>query len=306
MSAHEPPRCQELCDPGAATSSCSARSSGCVAIDPNGSTPAGLCRVADPDPVGGSARPARVVVPDGYDGSPTPLLIALHGFGSGGTNFDRLFRLSRHARRSGFLLVVPDGTVNSTGRAFWNATPDCCDEERSGVDDSGYIAGLIAEMQTRYRVDERRVYVFGYSNGGFMAHRLACDHADIVTAIVNGAGSTFDDEADCHASRPVSVLGIHGTLDEITLGTSSPSALATIERWAARAGCDITMPSDDARRFDMDLAVAGPDTTARRYETGCAAGVTAEIWTIEGGMHAIQPSDDYTPRWMAWLMGQSR
>ena len=48
-----------------------------------------------------------------------------------------------------------------------------------------------------------------------MAHRMACDHADAIAAIVSIAGATFLNPDDCAPSEPVSVLQVHGTNDAV-------------------------------------------------------------------------------------------
>ena len=50
----------------------------------------------------------------------------------------------RHPRSRGFLYAYPDGTTNSAGKQFWNATELCCDFEGTGVDDVAYIAAVIS------------------------------------------------------------------------------------------------------------------------------------------------------------------
>ena len=47
------------------------------------------------------------------------------------------------------------------------------------MDDAGYILNLIDEARLRFNVAADRVYLFGHSNGGFMAHKMACEHADV-------------------------------------------------------------------------------------------------------------------------------
>ena len=59
------------------------------------------------------------------------------------------------------------------------------------MDDSAYLSALIDQIKGTYAVDARRVYLVGHSNGGYMAYRMACDHADQLTAIVSLAGSTW-------------------------------------------------------------------------------------------------------------------
>jgi polyhydroxybutyrate depolymerase len=254
-------------------------------------------------------------VPPVYDGtSALPLVVGLHSLSTDASYLDGQFRLSQAARTDGFFLVLPNGTRDTHDVRFWNATVACCDLDGSGVDDSTYLSGLIAEMKTRYMIDATKVYVLGYSNGGYMAYRLACDHADAITAVVSFAGATFDTEADCHASRPVSVLEVHGDMDfnvpylggaAAGTGFHVPGAQATVERWATRAGCDVTMAVDDPATFDVDTDVVGSETSARDYTAACMPGVDAALWTMHGSSHYFTPVDDLMTRVDAWMLPHS-
>src|SRR5262249_57996546 len=82
----------------------------------------------------------------------------------------------------GFLYAYPDGTVDALGLRFWNATDACCDTGNTMVDDSGYLSGLIVQIEARYTVDPKRVFVVGHSNGGVIGDRLACGHRRQVAA----------------------------------------------------------------------------------------------------------------------------
>ena len=53
-------------------------------------------------------------------------------------------------------------------------------DRRSAVDDSGYVRQIIMTIQGIYKIDPRRIYVTGHSNGGYMSHRMACDHSDLI------------------------------------------------------------------------------------------------------------------------------
>jgi polyhydroxybutyrate depolymerase len=242
-------------------------------------------------PLGGT-RPARVTLPAGYDNSrEVPLVIALHGFGGTDESVGRYFSLERNVDDRDFILVSPQGTTNAFGSTFWNATPACCDGFDTGIDDAGYIRGLIEEAFGRFNVDEGRVYVAGYSNGGFMSYRMACDSADYVTGIFVLAGGTYKDPTLCQPSRPVQILHLHGTADE-TIAYDGGSALAgvlpehpgaveTVTNWATYNGCDPTPVGVDAAAVD---AVTVEDAAVTSFE-GCPAGGAVELWTLPDAPH---------------------
>ncbi len=236
------------------------------------------------------ARPFGVFAPASYTpDTPMPLVVLLHSFGATGAIQEAYFQLQPLAEERGFLYAHPDGTVNTIGRQFWNATDACCGFG-APVDDSAFLLALIDKVEAEFNVDPKRIYLVGHSNGGFMSHRMACDHADRIAAIVSLAGATFADVEDCDPSEPVSVLQIHGTDDETIrydggtiLGNDHPSAPVTAATWAAYDGCQTTTV-DAGGALDLDAFIEGDETSTSVYE-GCPSGISVELWTIVGGAH---------------------
>jgi polyhydroxybutyrate depolymerase len=253
-----------------------------------GSTPAPASSTVTIDLDG---RPFRLHVPSGYDeATKAPLVVLLHGYTSSGTEQEEYFQLEAESDRRGFLYAIPDGTLNPIGERFWNATPACCDIYNSGVDDSAYLARLLDTIAAKYSVDPSRVYFVGHSNGGFMALRMACDHADRVTAVVSLAGAATADPAQCEPARPVSVLQIHGTSDRTILYEGGPStrpyssAEGTVALWRGLDGC-ASRADTSAPPIDLESMLDGPETTVTAYHEGCRAGTRAELWSIQDGSH---------------------
>jgi polyhydroxybutyrate depolymerase len=136
----------------------------------------GSTLAASGDFVVGGDRPVTVHVPKAHDaGRPAPLLIVLHGYGSSGREHEAYFHLGDAAGRRGMISAYPDGTKDSTGSQFWNATDACCDFDQSGVDDSTYLVGVVAAIKAHIALDPKRIFLIGHSNGGFMTYRMACD-----------------------------------------------------------------------------------------------------------------------------------
>ena len=253
-----------------------------------------------------------VYSPSDYDaGNPYPLVILLHGFNTPGFVQNAYLQTSNSVDEKQFVFLLPEGLTNPNGAQFWNGTPACCDGFGSGVDDVGYLRGLIAEASEQYNIDARRVYVMGHSNGGFMSYRMACEASDVVTAIASLAGATFATEAECTPDEPVSVLQIHGTDDSTILydggangGGRYPSALDSVRRHAQVAGCNLDAPS---LLPGLDILLAdGNDTEALRFEDGCANGIEAELWTLPGAPHIPGVSPDFSPAILDWLFRQSK
>ncbi len=258
----------------------------------------------------GGERAARLQTPPTADVEPIPLILSLHGYGGEPEAHDWYFGLSERIMEYRFALITPQGTTDSRGNAFWNATDACCNFEGSAVNDSGWLGGLIAEA--REIVDISGVYVVGYSNGGFMAYRLACDGLEGLVSIVSLAGSSFADPERCAGVAPVSVLQIHGTddLDIPYAGTEEyaggyPGAETLVRRWAERAGCDPEAVEVTAA-LDLEATIDGAETSVQRIREGCEQGVTIELWTIAEGDHLPFFQDDWTDLLLDWLFDESR
>jgi len=237
-------------------------------------------------PIGG-ARPARVVLPSDYQPAiPVPLVLLLHGYGVPGDIQDAYLGFSAVAARAGFLTIIPDGTVDATGQRFWNADPAwCCNFAHAPVDDVAYLTGLIDEAKTLWTIDATRIYVFGHSNGGFMAHRLACVEADRFAAIASLAGSLPIAVSDCDPSSATSVLQIHGTSDAVIAYAGNadyPGALSIVDRWISYDDC--TGDPTTGGPHDYDSAVLGPETSTATWST-CAGGAEVGLWTLTGSSH---------------------
>jgi polyhydroxybutyrate depolymerase len=269
-------------------------------------------RAPDADPLGGS-RPVSIHVPPGYvAGIPAPLVIMLHGYSASGAIEESYLMLTPLSDARGFLYAYPDGTVDANGLHFWNATDACCDIGNTMVDDSAYLSALIRQIEARYTVDPKRVFLVGHSNGGFMAYRMACDHADQIAAIASLAGAMFADVTACGAGTPVSVLHIHGTSYTVInyagasiLGHPYPSAKTTVEDWATIDGC-VTDPDTSAPPLDLDSSLAGNETTIASYATNCKPGGHAELWTIQGGSHIPTLSPGFAADVIDFLFAHAR
>ncbi len=256
-------------------------------------------------------RPFKVFVPATYDGAvAVPLVILLHGFGITGEMQDDFFHVQRLAESKGFLMVSPDGTRNADGATFWNATDACCGFGAT-VDDSAYLAAVIQQVKSDYAVDAHRVVLVGFSNGGFMSYRMACDHADLIAGIVSISAATFHDPARCAPSSPVNVVEIHGTNDETIAfeggtfeGTAHPSAEQTVADWAAYNGCDNSSQITTATR-DLARTLMGSESSVTRYD-GCPEGGAVELWTIVGGEHVPDLSSSFSEQVIDFLLAHPK
>jgi polyhydroxybutyrate depolymerase len=258
------------------------------------------------------ARPFDVTVPVGYrPGTPTPLVVVLHGYTATAQLQDTYFGLSRLAQQRGFLVALPNGLRDAAGQQYWNATNACCAFGRTN-DDVAYLTAVIRDVQARYSVDPRRIFLVGHSNGGFMSHRLACERAGLIAGIVSLAGAQWADASRCTPSSPVSVLQVHGTLDTViaygggaNAGETYPSAETTVKTWGAKNGCAGTALTRIGGDLNLVTALLG-DETEREHVEGCPGTSAAELWTIRGGTHLPTLNESFAETIFTWLMAHPK
>jgi polyhydroxybutyrate depolymerase len=239
-------------------------------------------------PVFAGRGAVKVHVPVSYaEGHPTALLILLHGYSSDADRLEHYVRFTPLSDQKGFLLAFPNGLYDMRGNRYWNGTDVCCGPN---TDDSGYLRDLIGVITTTFTVDSRRIFVFGHSNGGFMAHRMGCDAADLVAATVSLSAATWDDPSMCTPAAPVNVLEIHGTEDAgflydggcVWRDACYPSAERTAQIWADLNHCTVQDTSQPP--LDLTTEIDGPETSRTSYRS-CDTGGSSGLWTMMGARH---------------------
>jgi polyhydroxybutyrate depolymerase len=237
-------------------------------------------------------------------GERRPLLLLLHGLGDTGRHFAHSSDWARFAGERRIAWVSPDGARDRSGRRFWNAGPSCCNFDGLPIDHVGALRQLIERALATGAIDPNRVFAVGFSNGGFMAHRLGCQLDGLVKAVVSIAGAGTLPDEPCSARGVLRVLQIHGDADTIVgygggrvfrsgAYREHLSAERTASDWAARLGCRPD-PSPGGE-LDFEARLAGSETLVSRFG-GCTVGGTraagdpgavVELWTVRGGAHLI-------------------
>jgi polyhydroxybutyrate depolymerase len=219
---------------------------------------------------------------------PWPLVIVLHGSGGDASAVERQSGMDSLADAQRFLVAYPNGTggVFDLYPSDWNAGTCCGAANRDNIDDLGFIAALIKTVAVHVPLDSRRVYVAGFSAGGYMAYEVGCQLATTVAAIGVVEGSLADDS--CNPAAPVPLFAVHGTDDpEVPFGQDAPSppgpvpVLAdglppSVQFWAALNGCTATTAKGSAK-----------SASANVVQTSWTLCVTADVdfYAIQGGTH---------------------
>jgi polyhydroxybutyrate depolymerase len=239
---------------------------------------------------------AVVHVPSGLaPNEKAPLVVVLHGYGASSDAVSKYSDFAAFAQAKHIAWVAPDGKKDKTGKQFWNAGSSCCNFDHDKIDHVAALQKLIARTIAAQPIDAKRVYVVGYSNGGFMAHRLACELGGVVAGVVSVSGAGPKPDEACPAKVPVRVLQIHGDADPVVaIGGGALfndahypthlSAKQTVGDWGKRFGCKPKPKTD--KPIDFEAKLPGAETTVERFE-GCRLGSAVELWTVGGGNHFV-------------------
>jgi polyhydroxybutyrate depolymerase len=239
-------------------------------------------------------RAAIVHVPPGATvGRALPVVVNFHGGGGHGRNQQEYSLMDRAAEREKFVAIYPNGSGRLRERLLtWNAGTCCGYAASNKIDDIGFIRALIYKVSEILPIDRRRIYATGLSNGGMMAHRLAAEAADLITAVAPVAGGIIPQDTD--RTRAVPVMHIHSVDDPRALygGGLGPRFPLTNNRvrhpdieqmmlgWARRNGCRSGALED--RRVGNESR--GHNAT-RYVFARCRDDAEVALWKLTGAGH---------------------
>lgn len=238
-------------------------------------------------------RSYRIHIPESYTGEqPVPLLIALHGGGGRATSMRSKTYMNEKSNEEGFIALYPNGICRLLPIRTWNVGFCCGLALKRNVDDVGFIKTLIQRLLSSYNINESKIFVTGHSNGGMMAYRLGSELSDMIAAIAPVAASIGGYETEdsdlwiiSQPQQPVSVLAIHGRLDENvpydggrgnnTGGSRSYlSVNDSISFWISANNCTTEPITNTTGNITIDLY------------TGGNQGTKVMLYTIENGGHS--------------------
>jgi polyhydroxybutyrate depolymerase len=235
-----------------------------------------------------SIQPSRAYllhVPASFRPDTSGLVIALHGSGESGTMFRSRTQLSDKADQAGFAVAYPYALLSpAAGITVWN---ELFNNSFGGnpPDDVGFLRELIKALQAQLRPDPKRIYVTGFSNGGFMTHRAGIQLSGFVAAIAVAEGSVASPGSIQNVPsplRPVSVLMLHGDSDTAVAycdGQTYSSQEESFNYWSAANRCSTTEPAAPLCNAQSITSVAEKDAT------GCARDTEVKFYKLLGGQH---------------------
>jgi polyhydroxybutyrate depolymerase len=238
--------------------------------------------------VDGRERSYLVHVPPKYDPKkPTPIVLILHGAGTNAQIMVRFCGMNKKADEAGFVAVYPNGTGTAGLFLTFNSGGLSGKMAEGKPNDVAFVAKLLDDLATVVKLDPKRVFATGMSNGGMMCYRLASELSDRIAAIAPVSGTMAI--PDYKPKRPVPVIHFHGTADNIVpfngpKGTPKFLTFRSVEetiRLCAKAnGCPETPIQEDL----PDKADDGTKVRKKTYGPG-KDGAEVVLVEIEGGGH---------------------
>ncbi|MCO5249284.1 MAG: T9SS type A sorting domain-containing protein [Chitinophagales bacterium] len=189
-------------------------------------------------------RQYRIYTPLNYNPAKNySLVVGIHGLGDNMTNFGNAFwEFQRIADSSDIILVFPQGVDNAIIGTGWNAGAGFLGIFPSeNVNDVAFINAVTDSMQANFPIIKSQTYLFGFSNGGFMVQRIACEANERYAAIASIAGTIGVKITTCKPERTLPILHFHGTADVnvgygVTLFGMNVENLLKV--WIENNGCD--------------------------------------------------------------------
>ena len=121
-----------------------------------------------------------------------------------------------------------------------------------GANDVEALERSLDQLEAAGCVDPARVFVTGVSNGGGMTARLACDLSERLAGAASVAGG-YRSLPPCRPERPLPVLEIHGTADQVVpYGGKPPDYDGSVSALAVAVAAHRRLPGE-----------GGPAATAR-------------------------------------------
>jgi len=171
----------------------------------------------------GSTIEVRTVPPDDYEyllhlppgytdfGNPRPLIVFLHGAGTTNKGLDHLKKCD--------LWHFAKGHIEVKDFPFIVVSPMTPKHGWEPLKVKRLLEQIVHDHSRRYRIDQNRIYLTGFSMGGFGTFHTACVYPEMFAAIAPVAGGGELEQAN--KLNDVPTWAFHGNKDEVVQYKSS-------------------------------------------------------------------------------------
>lgn len=180
----------------------------------------------------GTARKALVAVPDAAPIDPAPLVFVFHGHGGSAQNAARAFAIHRLWPEAIVVymqgLPTPGALTDPQGKlAGWQKTPG-----DQGDRDLKFFDAVLKSLREQYKVDERRIYCTGHSNGGAFTYLLWAERGEVFAAVAPSAAA-YRGLRDLKPKPAMHVAGTSDPLVKFAIQQRMMNAVRAIDGCAA-------------------------------------------------------------------------
>ncbi|HUE15668.1 MAG TPA: hypothetical protein VMR25_15985 [Planctomycetaceae bacterium] len=183
--------------------------------------------------VDGRTRTALAYFPDTVLPSGSPVVFVFHGHGGSAENLVKGFAIHEHWPEviCIYLQGLPTPSVlDPEGKeSGWQKTAG-----EMGDRDLKFFDAMLADLQTHRKLDSRRIYATGFSNGGFFTYALWAARGDVLAAVAPCAAIAGE---NLPSLKPKPCLHIAGQRDRLIAFRSQQETMAAVRRLN---GCEET------------------------------------------------------------------
>ena len=257
-----------------------------------------LAAAAAPTPatisVGGVTRNYIVDVPAAPGAK--PVIFMLHGLGGTAEAAMHGTQLPLLGEQEGFVSIFPNAVAKRWNHFPLNAVPPSYVQDwqqaGSGIpDDVGFLKALVAELVGRRVADPKRIYIAGFSAGGFMSMRMICENAQLFAAAALISSSMPEPAgAVCQPKLPVPLYALKGTADQNEPYNGGPVLDGTFSVWSAAQLTAFFRKLDGCIGESTPITVQGENPAKESFVqwSHCTDGPVI-LGTVQGGPHILFP-----------------
>ncbi|MBW8889713.1 MAG: prolyl oligopeptidase family serine peptidase [Fibrobacteres bacterium] len=149
--------------------------------------------------VSGATHSTVIHVPAGID--KPPVVFFIHGATGSGSGFANDTKGNTTADREKFIAVYPSADSKG-GSGTW--------ADMQGTTNFPFFFAILDTLDARYKIDRNRIYMTGFSQGGFISYAAACFYSDKFAAVAPVSGHSG---TSCSIKRPVPVFSTFGSAE---------------------------------------------------------------------------------------------
>lgn len=244
--------------------------------------------------VGGVTRSYVIDIPS--VSGPKPAVFLLHGLGGTAQGMMQGTHLPLLGEQQGFVSVFPNAIAHRWNFFPANAIPPSYiplwqQVGASGApDDVGFLRALVRELVARRVVDPARIYIAGFSAGGFMSMRMVCVAPELFAGVGLYSSSMPDPVgANCHPSLPTPLFALKGTADHNEPYDGGPVLDGTFSVWSAQHLTTFFTQLDGCSGAAAPISVQGQNPARESFVQWSCSNGPVVLGTVQNGPHILYP-----------------